>query len=1084
MSLLILTASAGSGKTFRLTREYLKLALSGHPRYFSRILGMTFTNKAAWEMKESILKELHLLSNNPTHSKHYPAILDSFNYSEEEIRERAKKVQEALLQNYHDFSLSTIDSFFQRVVRAFFRELGLASNFDVELDAKQVTNDAISAYLRDMEEEDPLIRHIQQILEERVREGKSPNFKQELLYLSDQLSKEISLPDTIANEAKLREIRGQLYKELQTLGERHEKYQQAVRAALEKYNLTGEEYSYKRSSGVCSFLNKSIDKFLDKPLKRLEAMAEEPTSQVPKSAPEALKAQLEACNQEIQPLIQEILQAFSGETTERYHTNTVLLKNYTSFVVLSYLNKIINQYTASENIFLLHKTYRLLRNFMTESDSPLIYERIGSRYQHLFIDEFQDTSRYQYENIQPLLNESMSTGNFNLIVGDVKQSIYRFRNGDWKLLGSEVRKHFPDHIQEELKYNYRSVEEIIHFNNELFPELALSMQQAFIEASSDSFGGPFPVDLEFIIRQFGGEAPRQLTPEGNSKKGGHVQLEFFAGSLKNEDATSMDLLYTRLERQLLDLEKKGFRAGDIAILTRTKKQIKALIPRLAHSATEYPESRIFDFFSEEVLSVADSPIAQIILSVMQLAGRGLYNTRERQRILLNLQYFFSKAKATAPFSIELESLLLNKNKGMPETLQRLVEEGPAMGLDGFFYRIISELGLGSAEWESQYYFLTALGDEISQFVAKKGNDLMGFLEYWEEKGKEKSIEPPSDPNKMKLMTIHKSKGLAFQVVFMPFAELPLMPGSGTQNTIWVQDERFKSNGQALSFPVSLNNSLANSGFREDYWREIYYRWIDEINTFYVGVTRPRQALFIYAFGGKTLLENSNYLAAHLYRFSKNKLFKKESVDTEYGEVEVMVKGQHDYENLAGRTAPDEKKSREVTSLMEVSATGRVPEIKSQWSASGLCSQADGQRTPIQDGLIMHRILERIVVKSDLRKALLSNIEEGHLPAAEYDYWLDRIERALTLEPVSEWFEQKFEILNERDILLPDGSRYRPDRVILDGEKATVVDYKTGMPRNYYSRQIKIYTDTLKSMGYSPVEGWLFYTDVLRTQKVV
>jgi ATP-dependent helicase/nuclease subunit A len=1093
--LKILTASAGSGKTFNLTREYLKLALKHKPSYFSRILGMTFTNKAAGEMKENILKELDNLARDPQSSPHFDALAREkdapFRGREDQLQKRAKATQKAILLNYHDFSLSTIDSFFQRIVRAFFRELNLASNFDVELNSQEVASDAIDHHLTFMLDDDPLIPHINDIQDQLVKDEKSPNYKRELNKLAGELFKEQQLPDTATEADTLRKILGQIEREKSQIEKGFFERRDKLGSMLKQLDIEPEEFSGKGRSIPSMILSRDEKRMMELPsLTTIKNDLENPDKWVAKSKKGEEREKLEEGFGCCSPIALDIRE-YLLENRELYYTNVLLKKDFLSFAVLSYIKTIIDNYIREENIFLLSKTYEMLRNFMTESESPLIYERIGNRYKHIFIDEFQDTSRYQYDNIKPLLTESLATGNYNLIVGDIKQAVYRFRAGDWALLGGQIQRDFSHFAsQEPLTENWRSRREVIEFNNQLYPSISDAIQHHLTDTMEEKGYQPEGEEFNLIGQIYSGENAVQNYPKNPQVKGvGHVQMEFLDfNSGDGEDTGITELIYQRLENQLLNLEEKGYSAGDIAILARKNDELKELIPLLSESAKRYPESGMFEFYSEQVLTVSDSPAVQMVLSVFRLTAYGIQDKREKRRMLLQLSYFAKKAGLRADFLKASADWYSPSSLQASDELENLVQSGASMGLSGFFKQAIKVLQLGQEAGSGQFYYLSALEDEVSEYVEKYGNDLIGFLEYWEDKGSSKTIEPPGGEDKMQLMTIHKSKGLSFEIVFLPFSCLQLSPDHTRTNILWVTDERFKSSrtGMPLDFPVKLSKDMQESRFRETYWREYYNHFTDELNNYYVATTRPRQALFIYAFQketNSTKKMNGDRLQDHLKQFAQNSLEEIPNAG-QWENHQIFAHKREGYQHLNPKEDSGIKEGGTEVLLPQLHASGSLPPVKSSWNPVSLTSAPKEERHAVEEGLLLHRILELVHVKTDIPGAIRTVVEEGHIGKEEKGYWLDRIHRAMALDPVADWFEEGLEVLNERDILVPGGKRYRPDRVVIRNGKAVIIDYKTGSQHPSYAKQLETYAGAISKMGYSEVEGWLFYTDILKTDRIV
>ena len=1041
---------------------------------------MTFTNKAANEMKENILEELYKLSNDPDKSNQTEHLLTmpEFNGSKEQLKEKAKIVLQNILLSFHDFSLTTIDSFFQRIIRAFFRDLGLASNFDVELNSEQVASNALDDYLKKMDENDPLIDIIGNIQDELIRNEKSPDYKKQLLNLSKELFKEHNLPDTRKNRRKLNEIKSELKKYIDTSNQRTDLLKDQINQVIELYDLDPFDFKGKTRSFIYSIIireKEDIYSLVD--LKSWPEAISNPNSWMVATSKGDVKEKILASAKQLLPLFQE-LNNHIETTKETYFSNLALLKNFNSFEALSYLKAIIEDYINENNLFLLGKTYELLREFLSKTDSPLIYERIGNRYNNIFVDEFQDTSRYQYDNMKPLVSETLASGKDNLIVGDIKQAIYRFRNGDWKLLKYDVQNDFQEIINDLLDYNHRSDLHIVDFNNDLFEKLPIWINQNLhnkVEAS-------FPMWKELkestaIEEIYSGV--KQKYPSYKEKSKGYVQMEFYSNAKTNDEFE--EVLFHRMEKELLELEKQGFQAGHIAMLTRKGDEVRKLIQWLSEMQKKHPESQIFEFFSEEVLAIGDSPLVELIICLMKFALLGEGHSKYRQLLMLQMNYFSHKAGLESHFSQNHEGLFIKTGSKLPETLKEVINVGSRSGLLGLFSSIVKELDLGRNTLKEQFYYLAAFSDEIENYHSNCGNDLAGFLKYWKEEGREKNVEPPSSPNKISLMTIHKSKGLAFDVVFMPFSAVDLMPKS--KNIIWVKDERFTGeDGKVLEFPIRTEKNTADTRFKTDYWLEVMYNWLDQLNVFYVGCTRPRHALFIYNYEKKIVKNQEAMLMSYLRKFAETSLKKIGSDTNEHEEIEVFVKE----ENVRKELIPPKKMLKVEKSLTfeEYTSSDKLPKIKAIGPDGGLTSAGFSERTAVEEGLLMHRILELVVRKSDLKKALLQLIEEGHIADSEFDLWENRIQAALKLQPVAEWFRDDLEVLNERDILMPDGRRYRPDRVVLEGPKAILIDYKTGRPYAHYQKQMDTYSTILRDMGYSEIEAWLFYTDAMKTQQII
>ena len=594
-------ASAGSGKTYTLTRFYLKICFDHptDPAYFRHILTMTFTNAATAEMKMRILKELKLLAFKPEKAEHLEYLMDGTGLSETEIGRLAEQILRAMMEYYSSFAVTTIDSFFQTVLRLFTRELDIKAGYQVELNTDQVLEKAVEAFLEEMQSDSQGLFWIEAVLEARWEEGKSNSFRNELTGLGKQLFSEGIYEKLHAvSPDQLQEIRARIIEQREQYKKDYQAILDAGWAVLEKYELTPESFSGKSRSKANTWLNtyQELDKIVgdsSEALRKITEAIHEEDKWITKSTKGAERDQMLAALDELYPLMEQSVDFITSELP-KYQSFKSLSDTMESFGFLSLLETYVQRYCEENQRVLISETTALLRKVIDHQMLPFFYERLGERFDHILLDEFQDTSTSQWENLQILVDNAVAqAGGSALIVGDVKQAIYRWRNGDWSILQFKLRETYePEGKYEEqsLECNWRSRREIVEFNNALYAELPQSVAENFQEEYQfpDEEGRLSPLLAAEIYKDSGQRIDKAVE---SKRQGGYVQMDFFLKATKKTAAEwgieseidkdeQEEEMFAQIKTTIADALQRGYRRRDICILVRKSRESQAVAEKL------------------------------------------------------------------------------------------------------------------------------------------------------------------------------------------------------------------------------------------------------------------------------------------------------------------------------------------------------------------------------------------------------------------------------------------------------------------------------------------------------------------------
>ena len=1067
--LTIYKASAGSGKTFRLAVEYIKLVIA-NPTAYRNILAVTFTNKATEEMKMRILSQLYGIWRQLPDSRQYAErVAEELDFSQEMVSERAGKALQNLLHNYSYFKVSTIDTFFQSVLRNLARELNLTANLRVELNDKQVEHQAVDRLIEDLQTSDLLLRWILDYIKENISEDKNWNVIQNIKLFGETIFKDYykehagELGERMDEQGFFTRFTGQLTELQKSAATRMKDIAQAFFATIEAEGLEPDDFSQKKS-GVAGFFLK-LDKggFDEKVVNSyVKKCIDRPEGWYSKSSPRA--SQIHALAEEtLIPMLNFALEERPRQWTV-YKSAEVTLRHLNQLRMLGSIEREVRELNAEANRFLLSDTQQFLHALIKDTDSPFIFEKIGTQLEHVMIDEFQDTSTVQWQNFKVLLSECMSHhDNSNLIVGDVKQSIYRFRSGDWRLL-NQIDAEFP-HPQEQLdiRYldtNYRSCRNIIDFNNRFF-ELATALEYQRVCESVDEESARQVINAYADVKQ---KVP-ELRPQTGLV---HVSL------LPKEDYDEHVLEQTA--DTVRDLMARGVKQSQIAILVRNGKNT---IPAIASYFME--QLKEVSIVSDEAFRLDSSVAVNLMMEVLHL----LIHPDDQLSRARVVKVYQQEILDTGLSDNDLFLSCSDLNKLLPAEFAENAGQWLLMPLYELCEKILETFQLDRLQNESAY--ICAFFDQMTAYINDHTADVESFIKEWDEHICSQTIQS-DEINVIRLITIHKSKGLEFDHVIIPYSDWPLE--SKHQKLLWCRPQEEPFNALPL-VPVVYGKALQETIYASEYQEEFLQNSVDNLNLLYVAFTRAVKSLHIIGkrdAGGTRTEVIQNVLPSLADQLEGAELNmpddKSLPIDLIFGcYEETKGKASESSENVFLQRI--ENKEIEIKTFKN-----RITFKQSNKSRDFIDGENErDQASYIQLGSILHQVFSLIRTRDDVENALGQLQLDGIL----YDDVLTQerikgmIQKRLEDPRVAEWFSDKWQLFNECSILIPDAEGHlterRPDRVMMDGQQVVVVDFKFGRAREEYHDQVHEYMALLSQMGYRNITGYLWYVYSNKIERV-
>lgn len=1043
----ILNASAGSGKTYQLAYKYVRDVIEEPDRY-RHILAVTFTNKATEEMKSRILERIHEIASGAA-SPYLAALCDELELDADTVRTRARVVRSKILHDYSHFTVLTIDKFFQRILRAFIRELGIAPDYNTEIETDTVVGRSADLLVEQITTDAELRKWLMEFVQERIEEGRRWDIREGMLALSGELFKEQNRAalGTGRSKEELGRIVGRAASEARRTQDQMQALANHAVGTIARAGMCLDDFPYK-TAGFASYFYKTAQGLFEPYGARVkDACAKESAWGKPGTSAQTLRA-------ELQPLLQEMC-ALYDRNARFWNTTTLLRENYRSFALLADLYAKVQALCDEENMMLLSETKYILSEFIGHNDTPFIYEKAGARYDRFMIDEFQDTSVREWENFLPLLQNAMAQSEATsvLLVGDIKQSIYRWRGGDWRILHTEARQALGTDGTEivQLKENYRSLPVVVGFNNRIVGgAVAADNARLNAELLQAVEAGRLPSSEKAALTDTLADAYRghEQTAARESDRQGYVRIAAFA-----DEPPVIDCI-----REVLD---RGFRPKDILILVRSNSEGSKIAETLLDFKRTNTDPRYrFDVMTQEALVVGSAPVCAFVAAALRLAvrpddllSRAVYNS-------------YLDRPFDAPLSDEEQHFCRSVRLLSPEEA---------------FERIVMRHRLQERKDENAY--LQAIHEAVIRFCSRKVADIPLFLKWWDETGSGQSLSVEQSETTVGIMTIHKAKGLQNKVVILPYCSWVLDPEASKQPVVWGEAQEDIAAGLGR-FPVKYKKNMADSHFSAEYYRELVYTHVDNINLLYVALTRAEEALYLFI---PQQARNRNHVGNLLWNCIAANGTSCE-LDGLTGRYSVTEAGAiYEFGQAAGPAArqPDAR-SAEHTVLEDYPTA--EPSLRLRLPSQRYFEGEDtAELAPRNLGILLHRAFENAATAEDIRKAVATMQTDGLLTASEAGTLQEAVEKVLADETARGWFDGRWDaVRNEHEIIVPHDSRIRrPDRVMLRGKKAVVVDYKFGEREpEKYKRQLREYAGLLHDMGYSQTEGYLWYVKLGIIERVV
>lgn len=1025
-SFVIYNASAGSGKTYSLVKDYLRTLFNNpNPDYYKYLLAITFTNKAVAEMKQRIIAYLRLFSEEQI-LKDPPEMMLSLSKECDlplgEIHKRAKSVLHHLLHHYAAFSVETIDGFNHRLIRTFARDLKIASNFEVSLEQDELLGQAVDNLLRRTGEEKEITNTLVDFTLDKTDDDKSWDISRDISRAAGILFNENELQNVTRLKewslARFNNIRSRL---LAALSKTEDQLNKIASETLQLIEESGLEHSDFTGGYYPNFIMKiQSGKDVDYSRKWQETLREKPLypGRLLKEAPHSAA------------VIDELAPEFAGvfdEIKSLYFRKKLirsLLNNLTPLSVINLVQQEIDQIKDEENIVPISEFNRLINAEIKNQPAPYIYERLGERYRHFFIDEFQDTSSLQWENLIPLIDNSLAQehqanqGSL-LLVGDAKQAIYRWRGGlpeqFIELYNCNDPFSVSDKTVKNLDTNYRSCAEIVNFNNEFFTHISEY----------------FHKDLHQELYTIGNDQ------KPNEKDGGYVRIEFVDFELK-EDA---DPLYADcISAAVEELLNQGYQLSDICVLTRRKKEGIALGELLMQKG--------IPVVSSETLLLHHSPIVRFLVNFLIFRSQP-ENDEVKSELLLFLHSHYEIGEALADF---LTAFFPSEEKDFSNILNNYgIEISLEKTLSLTLYETCEYILINCQLLEKADAYVDGFMNLVYDFEQRQAMLKSSFADYWNSKKDKEAISIGEGVNAIRLMTIHKAKGLEFPVVLFPYADVDIyyekMPKT------WIHAETIID--EASPFMINYNKDVLEYGEEGSaiYEERRATLQLDNLNLLYVTLTRAVEQLQIFSKRTKPAVEGDLKKYSHFFiSYLQSKQLWNDDTDVfEFGKPTRSVPGMI---------------SSEVKEVpLQYAAT--LPEDHDLKLATSEASLWETDASlKITAGTILHELMARIRYKDDVEEALNDFKKESRMEPSEFEVLRSMINKIVTHPDLKYLFETGQKVENESDIVTADGQLLRPDRINFhDSGEISLVDYKTGGQSDSHSSQVEAYAAALEEMNY-------------------
>lgn len=1088
--IIINKASAGSGKTYTLVKEYLIMLLGKkteggnyildkHPNDNHRyILAITFTNKATEEMKSRIVETLDVLASNPDESPYITDLTTMLGASKDDISKSAGIAERQMLEDYTNFNVCTIDTFFQKILRTFAYEVNLSSNYGVELNDEYVVELGVNNLKTRLHDESgkknkSLSHWLWMFVQDSMKNGSSwdvfykPKSKKTVdnsLYnfakvLTNEVVKKNSkqLFDFLADPKNIQAFNVALNSGISNLIPKVKECVSNIYELLKGPDIKANNYFTKfldaLNNSANPFLIKDLDKKVEKKIAD-QSFVNKNSAKVNESA------------------ICLYLEQIRDYGTVYASYKKILDLTY-QLGLLGDINASMQDFTNENNTILLSGTNDIVKRIIDGCETPFIYERIGMYLHNFLLDEFQDTSRMQWENLLPLVRNGLANGHDSLIIGDVKQSIYRFRNSDPQLLHSQLKVDFSN---DSIKYNegrsinWRSARNIVHWNNAFFRFLSMALNMDEFYADVEQEVSPKNEKLPGHVVVARREIPdkKKDTDGSNDSK---------TESNDNSNDNDSNFKEWAIEKMIVDLQSllaRGFKQKDIAVLSNTNREGQLAISRIMKWNIENPDKQM-KVVSEESLLVISSPAVRIVVNILKMLDRCEAHNEDGREMPMVLRRFEANRSEGMDTSEAFEDAIVSKDEDIADYIDRLYETSKSACLDSVVEQIIkSQLSKQMTEENTPY--LLAFLDSVVDFMSRYGSNIHHFLKWWDKVGPGLSISSPDNIDAIRVITIHKSKGLQFPCVL-----IPMFDWNFDQSSIeWIETAGFKGKlpkGVAIPPIVPVKRDNKRTLFDKEFKEIARSNIMDSLNKTYVACTRAQYELIIYT-------ENNKELGLQLSQFLETCRNNADIAptptencdpDVVYELGKPMLRSDIPALNSDDNALPDNVESRIMPPYSVVSDVDR-------WKLTSPDIIIDVRGTTRWVGEMLHKVMERVRTPKNLKKAFGRALHRGMITEEEHDEYLALLSKRLADPRVADWFANNNRLMLERSVTIGGNGQKRPDRVVMkpNGE-IIIVDYKFGDRSDdndtKYKRQVAGYKRAVcDALGCRPdcVSGYVWY----------